>query len=798
MNQPGEFINNDKDSLITRKKAQLSPKEVLFKYLHYWPWVALSLIIMLFLAFTKLRYSTPIYRIGGKILVKNDRQSRGSNEKFEDIFLMQGASSNLNDEIEILKSRVMAARVINTLQYQLSFGNKGNIRVSAIHPADMPFKFEVLSVKDSLSSFSITITILNENEFRLNDNKEILNFNQTIALPKIEFKLISSSISPANFPSNIFIVSWKPLEVIAADLSTALNVEQSGDFTNVLNLSYETSNPKIGLSIVNQYMEEYMKSSREDKLQQSESMLAFIDQQLDTVRYELGGVEQSLQKKREASRIFNSGQQSQLFFEEFSSSEKELTQQLVKLKVIDYLISYIKDKSNPYRKVTSTLGIEEPTLIQQVSEYNKLQVERETSLKTTTLSNPLIINYETAIEKIREDILENLQNIRKTYIVVQQDLLNKQKRIDQQLVSIPGKEKQLLEVTRQQNILQELYSFLLQKKLETSISSASTISNIKVLETARSSDFPISPNRQSIYILALFLGIIIPASLIALKEVFNDKISSKWEIQQLTDTPIVGEVGHSSAEEPLIVTKNNRSFIAEQFRMIRSNIQYVLPKSEKFVIMVTSSFSGEGKSFICTNLAAVLALSGKRTVILEFDIRKPKVAKGIGINAKKGLTNFIIGDSLFSEIIYQVKDTENLFVVPCGPIPPNPGELLLDNKIGQLFKQLREMFDIVIVDTAPIGLVSDADSVSKYVDATIYIARHNYTHKKQIQLLEQFYSTKKFANLALVINDVDADSNYGYSYGYSYGYGYGENYFDIGLSQRKKKNGFWKTIFFRK
>jgi tyrosine-protein kinase Etk/Wzc len=297
-----DLYDND-NLIIRRKRTQLSSKDFLLKYLRYWPWIIISLFMLLFLAYMKLRYSTPIYSISGKILVKNDRVSGGANEKFEDIFMMQGASNNLNDEIEILKSRTMAARVINSLKFQLSIGNKGNIRLSEIHPADVPFKFDIISLKDSLASFSLSIIVLNNKEFKLNNNNEIFHFGQVIALPSVQFRILSSKNSNlAYFPSNIFVFSWQPLEASASGLSKALRVEQVGDFTNVLNLSYETSNPHIGLSIVNQYMQEYMKSSREDKIQQSESMLSFINEQLDTVKQELSGVERNLQKNREKNR----------------------------------------------------------------------------------------------------------------------------------------------------------------------------------------------------------------------------------------------------------------------------------------------------------------------------------------------------------------------------------------------------------------------------------------------------------------------------------------------------------------
>ena len=286
---------------------------------------------------------------------------------------------------------------------------------------------------------------------------------------------------------------------------------------------------------------------------------------------------------------------------------------------------------------------------------------------------------------------------------------------------------------------------------------------------------------------AFFIGLLVPAAVIFLIEYLNDKVKSKTEIQQITDAPILGEIGHAENSTTLVVTRNNRKFLAEQFRIVRSNIQYILPKVDRPVILVTSSFSGEGKSFVSTNLGAVLALSGKRTIILEFDIRKPKIMKGLGLNERKGLTNYIIGNVELADVIHPVPDVENLFVVPCGPVPPNPAEMLLNERVKELFARLRQQFDTVIIDTAPVGLVSDGITLGQHADASIYIVRHNYTLRKQIQLIDDIYKQSKLPHLSIIINDIKTGSGYGgyYGYGqYGYGNGYGYGYFEADKKPR--------------
>jgi capsular exopolysaccharide synthesis family protein len=291
---------------------------------------------------------------------------------------------------------------------------------------------------------------------------------------------------------------------------------------------------------------------------------------------------------------------------------------------------------------------------------------------------------------------------------------------------------------------------------------------------------PVSPNRRTTQILAILIGLVIPTLIIVVIELMNDKVTSRTDIERISDATILGEVGHSQDNQTLVVTFGNRKVIAEQFRILRSNLQFVIASVPKPVIMVTSSFSGEGKSFISTNMGAVMALAHKKTIILEFDIRKPKVLTGLGLPKQSGLTNYILGTATLDELPVLVPGYDNLFVLPCGPIPPNPSELLLDNKLITLFDYLREHFDVVIMDTAPVGMVSDAMTLSKFADCTIYMVRQGHTYKRQIKLADEYYRQGKLPKLSIVLNDVKmGPTTYGtYGYGGGYGYGYGSGYFD--------------------
>lgn len=791
---------SEKTASLQQNKVSITPREVIFKYIRYLPWLIVSVILMLAAAYVKLRYSTPIYSVSSKLLVNSQTPYGNTSEKFDDIFMMQ-RTDRLNDEIEIIKSRSMASRVVRSLGLEMQVYNKGKIRSTIIHPRDVPFHFDIIKA-DSSKGFSILVVLAEDNSFTLNENPKKYFFNEVVNLSGVTFRILPNNIDRRGFASNEFLVNWIATENRAAQLSGGLSVGRVTEGTNVLNLVYQTENILLGIDIVDRFMQEYQQGSLEDKREIAGKTLAFINSQLDTVYRELKGVETNLKNYREANQLFNAEAQSSLLFDRLSESNKEVIKQGVSLQIIDFSIGYLSKKENEYKIISSMLGIEEPSLMEQVSAFNRLQLERETTLKTTGPNNPNVLKIEAAIEKLRRDMIENLQNVRKTRVLALDEVTRQNLDANRILSSIPAKEKQVLEVTRQQLILQELYSYLLQKKLETALASASTISNIKVVEPAMASKVPISPNRKGLYIMAIIIGLAVPTGIVFLLEYLNDKVKSKAEIQQATAAPILGEIGHADQAGALVVTSNSRKFLAEQFRIVRSNLQYILPKVEKPIILVTSSFSGEGKSFVSTNLGAVMALSGKRTVILEFDIRKPKVMKGLGLHERKGITNFIVSNISLTDMIHPVPGVENLFVIPCGPVPPNPAEMLLDERVEVLFNELRNQFDVVIVDTAPVGLVSDAITLSRYVNATVYIVRHNYTLKKQIQLIEDIYQHNKLPHVSVIINDISVRGGYGYGgyggYGYGYGYGYGakggkNGYF---ASDAKPVSG-WRNWFSR-
>ncbi len=766
-----ETVNKNRSELWN-----LSFRDLFYKYVRFLPLFVLSVALTLLGAYVYLRYSVPIYKVGGSMVIKSEQGGGGRSDKFEDVFVNDKAQ-NIQNEIEILKSKPLMQRVIDSLHLQFTYYAKGKIKTVNIYK-QRPFHVNVLSIADSFSTFSLKVKILNEREFRFNGDKQVYTFGQVFRNARGSFSLIRNPNYPAAGEQSVV---WLPTASAARAYTSSLQITPKTPGTGILNISMMSDNPQMGTDIVNRLMEEYAIYTIEQKKESSDKILSFIEERLTVTGHELDSVQRVLLEFKERNNLIDVEKQSGNYFGNISEADKFINQQILEQNKAELVNDYLRDKKNEFNKVPSTLSLTDPTFNQLVAEYNKAQIERQQLLEANIPEeNPGVQEANGKIEKLRTSILENLKNIKASIAASISETRRKSLESQSQLQRMPGKVKEQKEIEQHVESLQNLYKYLQEKREETAITRASTISNSNIIDKAYPTSTPVKPNRKAIQILAVLLGLGLPALLIFIREVLNDKVSTRFDIEKLTAAPILGEIGHSYSNNVLVVNKTTRSMVAEQFRIIRSNLQYFLSKSEKSTILVTSSFSGEGKSYVTTNMGAVLALAGKKTVILEFDIRKPKLLSGLGIPKGPGITNFLVGKANLADLIKPVPDQENLYVLGCGPVPPNPAELLLSEKMDELFEWLRANFDVVMVDSAPVGMVSDAMTLSKFADSTLYLVRQGHTFKKQIALIDEFYVGNKLPKISIVINDVKIKPGYGYygygRYGYGYGYGYGSYY----------------------
>jgi len=772
MEEPVVNSTNAKNEMWT-----LSLRDIFYKYIRFLPLFILSVAFALLVAYLYLRYSIPIYAVSGSMLIRSEQQGGGGRNNELENLMNSNKADNIANEIEVLKSRPLMQRVVDSLGLQYSYTAKGKIKTVNIYNQG-PFKLEALEIFDTASSFTFKVKFQNDKEFRINDDKTAISFNQVFRNDKGVFRMVRN---PAASISKEYAVTWTPSYDAASNFAGAIQVNLKSAGTGILFVGMRTTNSKMGADIITKLMEEYARYSVEQKDKTSVQKLDFIEDRANFYRHRIDSVQTVLNAYERANNLIDSKAQSDVYFENISEGDKTINELTLKMDIIDILSNYLRDKRNQYQKVPTTLSLEDVTLNLMVAEYNKAQISRQQLLDgNVPVGNPVVKEINDQIEKLRTNVLENLKNIKATFNSNINTIRGKSNQSQTQLRALPEKVKEQLQIQRQLEQLQSMYKFLQEEKEKQGIVKSANVSNSEIINRAYASTVPVKPNRRAIQMLAVLIGLGLPALFIFMAEILNDKVSTRFDIEKITAAPILGEIGHSYSDKVLVVNKTTRSMVAEQFRIIRSNLQYVLNKKEKSAILFTSSFSGEGKSYVTTNMGAVLALAGKKTIILEFDIRKPRILAGLGIAKGPGITNYLIGKADLPDLIKPVPDQENLFVLGCGPIPPNPSELLLDKKMDDLFAWLKEHFDIILVDTAPVGMVSDAMTLSKYVDSTLYLVRQGHTFKKQIGLIDEFYTEKKLPRVSIIINDVKIKPGYGYygygRYGYGYGYGYGSYY----------------------
>ncbi len=774
-----------------KAKPKLSPVEFLFKYLVYLPLFIACITISVLFAYLYLRYQVPQYNSSVSILIKDDKNAQPS-DALNEIVLFK-PKTNLANEIEILRSASLMTQVVRAINLNTQYWTEGNVKRSEVY-GNRSFDYELLTPKDTTTGYTLILHFNDRGNFKVEGlTNQWYRAGDIIHGQQGDFRITNINIGSLN-PAYSYIIKWLPPFQMASSLAAGLNIRQLSRDATILNLNIITEIQQKGLDILNELVKAYNNSIIENKNRVIENTVKFIDGRLILLTSELGKVEQGLQEFRQKNEIIDIQKQGEAQSDELKTTNQKLDEQEIKLQVVDMITQYISSPGKKFNLVPSSLGIEDPTLLALVTNYNQLQLEREEKLKIMPEANPVMQVLENQIEKVRTSLLENLSNIRTATVSVRNNLLTDYNSVRNQIRKVPAKERALLEIARQQGIKEKLYLFLLQKREESAITVASSISNASSIDPATSSGAPVSPDRRGAFRLALLAGLLIPAGFIYIRELLNDKITDKGDITFTTEIPIAGEIGHyKMVDRKLVVGEKDRSTISEQFRMTRTNLQFFITDRKCPVILVTSSIAGEGKTFTSMNLGAIWALANKKTVILELDLRKPKISRSLDLLKQKGISNYIIGDARKEELPVPVKNISNLYVVPAGPVPPNPSELLLDEKIKELFTYLKENFDIIIIDSAPLGLVSDAKVLSRFADAIVFIVRQRYTPKKQLNLVNELYVKKTFSNLCLLVNDVKLTGAKSY-YTYGYGYGYGSNMsYNYAYSENDKQSP-WRRL----
>ena len=792
------MIDERKDKLGEQSEEQVNIQELLFRYLIHWPWFVVSIIICIACAWGYLRLTTPIYNISATVLIKDEKKGGGASMSSDlEKMGLEGfvsSSSNVDNEIEVLRSKSLAREVVNNLGLFVTYMDEDEfpskelyhtspVLVSLTHQeADkLPGRMEINMILQPTGALGVQITV-GEKEYRKQFDKLPAVFptdEGTIAFFANNDTL--SAVCPENITKERHITAFinRPFSVLK-EYVNSLSIAPTSKTTSVVVISLENTNTRRGRDYINKLLEMYNINANNDKNEVAQKTAEFIDERIGIISKELGSTEQDLENFKRSAGITDLSSEAQIALTGNAEYEKKRVENQTQINLVIDLQRYMK--GNEYEVLPSNIGLQDAASAGAIDRYNQMLVERKRLLRTSTENNPTIINLDTSIRAMRTNVQATLDATLKGLQITKEDLAREASRYSRRINDAPTQERQFVSIARQQEIKSGLYLMLLQKREENAITLAATANNAKIIDEALADDNPISPKKTIVYLAALVLGVGLPVGVIYLIGLTKFKIEGRADVEKLTSLPVVGDIPLADEKTGSIaVFENQNNLMSETFRNVRTNLQFMLENS-KNVILVTSTISGEGKSFISANLAISLSLLGKKVVIVGLDIRKPGLNKVFNIPKKEhGITQYLTNTTANLMDFVQPSDiNKNLFILPGGTVPPNPTELLARGGLEKAIETLKANFDYVILDTAPVGMVTDTLLIGRVADLSVYVCRADYTHKAEFTLINELAENNKLPNLCIAINGLDLNSRkYGYHYGYGkYGkyYGYGKRY----------------------
>ncbi len=792
------MIDERKDKLGEQSEEQVNIQELLFRYLIHWPWFVVSIIICIACAWGYLRLTTPIYNITATVLIKDEKKGGGANMSSElekmglDGFV--SSSNNVDNEIEVLRSKSLAREVVNNLGLFVTYMDEDEfpskelyhtspVLVSLTHQeADkLPGRMEINMILQPTGALGVQITV-GEKEYRKQFDKLPAVFptdEGTVAFFANNDTL--SAVRPENITKERHITAFinRPFSVSKGYVNS-LSIAPTSKTTSVVVISLENTNTRRGRDYINKLLEMYNINANNDKNEVAQKTAEFIDERIGIISKELGSTEQDLENFKRSAGITDLSSEAQIALTGNAEYEKKCVENQTQINLVMDLQRYMK--GNEYEVLPSNIGLQDAASAGAIDRYNQMLVERKRLLRTSTENNPTIINLDTSIRAMRTNVQATLDATLKGLQITKEDLAREASRYSRRINDAPTQERQFVSIARQQEIKSGLYLMLLQKREENAITLAATANNAKIIDEALADDNPISPKKTIVYLVALVLGVGLPVGVIYLIGLTKFKIEGRADVEKLTSLPVVGDIPLADEKTGSIaVFENQNNLMSETFRNVRTNLQFML-ENGKNVILVTSTISGEGKSFISANLAISLSLLGKKVVIVGLDIRKPGLNKVFNIPKKEhGITQYLTNTTANLMDFVQPSDiNKNLFILPGGTVPPNPTELLARGGLEKAIETLKANFDYVILDTAPVGMVTDTLLIGRVADLSVYVCRADYTHKAEFTLINELAENNKLPNLCIAVNGLDLNSRkYGYYYGYGkYGkyYGYGKRY----------------------
>ncbi len=774
-----EFQNNNQD-VIFEDNDKFNFKEELEKYLYYWKWFILALCIAFGSAYYFLKKTPPLYNSCAYIMIKDNLKSGISDElkAVSDLGIVgNGSTNNPENEIFIIKSRKIISRVVDSLELNISYFK--NLESNTIEAyKNNAIKIVFLDEKGMHRSVDTVLVVspTEKNRFTIKnvdgDTLKSAYFDEIIHSDQLGNFKISKNLSikePKEDQEDILVVV-KPIKSVVSNYVNMINISGISEFSSILKLEINDGNRLKAEDILNELIKQYNIDALIDKNEISKKTKKFIEERLQNISIQLGLVQDNLKNYKDEFGISGFSQQAELTFKSISDYNKNIVRLKTQLTLIEWAENDLKKHTQNYEILPENLGFSDEITSKAINDYNTLILEKQRLQLGAGSRNPSFKILQDRIEVLRKNLFRNLENLKGSVNIQLRKLVKESNVAQTQIAQIPLIERGIIDIQRQKAIYSELYSYLLKKKEETAISLAITVSNAKIIDVAYSSDDSIYPRKSIIYLIALLAGLFIPFSIIYVKFLLNNKIHNRKDIDDNLDIPYLGDIPNSESSDKIIMSTEARTNTAEAFRLLRANLTFILPNNSSSVgktIFVTSTISGEGKSFVSLNLAATMAQNKKRVLLIGLDLRAPKITDYLEIPDRKGVTNYILDDKLtLKDLIFNVSNIKSIDIISSGLIPPNPSELLLNERVKKLLDNAKKEYDFVIVDTAPVSLVSDTLLIADLADVFLYIARANHLDKRMLIVPKTLFKEKKLPNMAIVLNGTDSKRGYGYGYGY--------------------------------
>ncbi|MEW4924490.1 polysaccharide biosynthesis tyrosine autokinase [Algibacter sp. 2305UL17-15] len=760
-------------------------KKALLSYLKYWKWFVLSVIITSTIAFFKVRYATPIYSAYSKIMVMPDEGASNPAETIlKDLGQISGSGEiQIEDEIQLLQSRTLMTGVIKKLNLNIKHFAKGQFHDTQFFPnEESPIKLSFIAsdsiIHKAKFTFSILVTSNTAFKYFFEDDEEGINKSFGENIPTIigDIVLTPKAKNIKSLIGQTIYVKITPVDIVAEYYKKAILIKPVSEFSKVLNLSLKDASPRRAKTILNTLVDEYIQTSVDEKNLKSTYATDFINKRINYINSELAKVDSQIENFKKGNKLTNITSEADIYLTTNAQTEQELAQSRTEYNMVNFMKKLVVDDS--FDRIPSNVGLADGGINSMAQKYNELLDERDRLLKSSNEKNPIIVNLNQQIKNVKNNLRQSLNNSGKTIGLKINSLENQAAKINSKIYAVPGQVKQSRDIQREQGVKESLYLYLLQKREEATISQISKQPNAKVIDRAHSNYIPVAPNIIIIYFTWFIVGLCIPFGIIYVKNVLDNKIHNKEDLEkEIKNITVLGEIPRISGSNKKLVERNDRSILSESFRIVRTNLDYVrrrdVKKPNSNVIFTTSTINGEGKSFVSLNMALTFANTGKKVLLIGADVRNPQTHTILDAQkseiAKIGLTEYLSDDSISLNNVIKSHEVNNikLDLLISGKVPPNPAELLMSDRLKELFEKVSKDYDYVIVDTAPSMLVTDTLLFSQYAGYTIYVTRADYTEKKVLNFAKELYADDKLNGMMLVVNDVN-QSNFGY--GAKYGY----------------------------